>query len=170
MTEYYIIYNGQQIGPMPKEQLLNYGLTPDSNVWAQGLPGWVPAYTVPELMEMLRHRKPSTPPPFNPSANNGYNNGYNNSRYHHSYDNPEIATTDKSKVVAGILAILFCGLGVQYFYCGKIAGGFLSILLSVVTCGIWSILMFIQGIMILCMTQQEFEDKYVLSDTTLPLF
>ena len=47
MTEYYIVYNGQQVGPMSKEALVNYGLNPNSQVWAQGMPAWVPAYTIP---------------------------------------------------------------------------------------------------------------------------
>lgn len=29
---YYIIYNGQQVGPMPKEELVKYGLNPGSNL------------------------------------------------------------------------------------------------------------------------------------------
>lgn len=145
------------MGPMPKEKLLNYGLNPNSNVWAQGFPSWLPAYQVPDLMNLLNSR--ATPPPFN-------------NRPHAVYSsNPaEIATTDKSKIVAGVLAILLGGLGVQYFYCGKISGGFITLLLSIITFGIWSVLTFIQGIMMLCMTQQEFEQKYVLSQSTLPLF
>lgn len=163
--EYYIIFNGQQVGPMPKEQLLNYGLNPDSNVWAQGMPGWMPAYTVPELMELIKRNRPSTPPPFNQNYGRGFNNNYNNQRY-----NAEFSATDKSKVAAGVLALLLGGFGAQYFYCGKIARGFISILLTIITFGIWNILTFIQGIMMLCMTQREFENKYVLSSSTLPLF
>lgn len=63
MTEYYIVYNGQQVGPMSKEALVNYGLNPNSQVWAQGMPAWVPAYTIPELMEVINTRPLNTPPP-----------------------------------------------------------------------------------------------------------
>lgn len=90
-----------------------------------------------------------------------YQNGYNN-YYPHS---------DKSKVVAGILAILIGSLGIQYFYLGKIMAGFLSILLTIVTCGtIWPILTFVQGIYMLTLTDQEFEAKYVYTNSSFPLF
>lgn len=72
--------------------------------------------------------------------------------------------------MAGILAILIGGLGIQYFYCGKVAGGLITILLSAVTCGLWSVLMLVQGILMLTMTQEEFDRKYVYSTSTLPLF
>ena len=51
---YYIIYNNQQFGPMEKEQLAGYGLTPDSLVWSPGMSGWVAASSVPELEDVLR--------------------------------------------------------------------------------------------------------------------
>lgn len=90
-----------------------------------------------------------------------YQNGYNN-YYQHS---------DKSKVVAGILAILIGTFGVQYFYLGKIMAGFLSILLTLVTCGtIWPILTFAQGIYMLTLTDQEFDAKYVYTNSSFPLF
>lgn len=50
---YYIMYNGQQMGPMPAEQLRNYGLNPQSMVWGEGMPNWVAASTVPELAAMM---------------------------------------------------------------------------------------------------------------------
>ena len=34
---YYIIYNGQQHGPLEKEQLKGYNLNYDSDVWAEGM-------------------------------------------------------------------------------------------------------------------------------------
>ena len=57
---YYIMYNGQQMGPMPADQLRNYGLNPQSMVWAEGMPNWVPASAVPELAPMLG-AQPQTP-------------------------------------------------------------------------------------------------------------
>ncbi|MCC8038121.1 MAG: TM2 domain-containing protein [Bacteroidales bacterium] len=72
--------------------------------------------------------------------------------------------------MAGVLAILLGGLGVQYFYLGKIGGGFITILLSLCTCGCWSILTLVQGILMLTMPNQEFERKYVYSNSVFPLF
>lgn len=76
----------------------------------------------------------------------------------------------KSRGVAALLAILLGGLGIQYFYCGKVAAGIITIVLSLVTCGIWNILTLVQGIMMFCMTNREFETKYVDNSATFPLF
>lgn len=50
---YYIIYNGQQHGPLEKEQLKDYNLNYDSDVWAEGMPTWVKASTVAELKQYI---------------------------------------------------------------------------------------------------------------------
>lgn len=72
--------------------------------------------------------------------------------------------------MAGLLAILLGGLGIQYFYLGKVMAGVLSILFSIVTCGIWQIVTLIQGIMMLCMTNQQFREKYVTNPSSFPIF
>ena len=69
-----------------------------------------------------------------------------------------------------MLAILIGGLGVQYFYIGKTTAGLLTILLSVVTCGFWSLLTLIQGIILLCSDNYYFDRKFVYSNSVLPLF
>ena len=76
----------------------------------------------------------------------------------------------KSRGVAALLAILLGGLSIQYFYVGKTTAGIISIVLSFVTCGLWSVLMLVQGILMFCMTNAQFRQKYVLSTSTLPLF
>lgn len=38
MENWYLVYNGKQVGPMTKEQMLAYGLAPDTMVWREGLP------------------------------------------------------------------------------------------------------------------------------------
>lgn len=76
----------------------------------------------------------------------------------------------KSRGVAALLAILLGGLGIQYFYLGKAMAGIITILLSLVTCGLWSVVMLIQGILMFCITNAQFREKYVLSTSTMPLF
>lgn len=76
----------------------------------------------------------------------------------------------KSRGVAGLLAILLTGLGIHYFYSGKVAGGFICIGLTIITCGIWSVVALIQGIMLMTMTQEDYENKWVNSLSTFPLF
>ena len=60
---------------------------------------------------------------------------------------------------------------VQYFYLGKTAGGIITILLSLVTCyTVWPLITLIQGIMMLCMSNEEFRRKYVTTTSSFPLF
>ena len=78
--------------------------------------------------------------------------------------------SNKDRVVAGILAIFLGWLGIHYFYMGKTTAGFLCILLSLVSCSLWAVVMFAQGIVILCMSDSDFKSKYIDSSSTLPLF
>lgn len=76
----------------------------------------------------------------------------------------------KCRGIAGLLAIILGSFGVHYFYLDKIEGGLLCILLSFVTCGIWSFITLVQGILMLCMNNAEFQRKYVESPSKFPLF
>ncbi len=91
-------------------------------------------------------------------------------QYQQQYQQPAPVRCDKSNVAAGVLAILFGYLGVHYFYMGKVGGGFLCILLSLVTCGLWDIIVFIQGIVFLCMSNEDFNRKFVCTDSLFPIF
>lgn len=151
MSNWYILYNGQQIGPMSVNELLAYNPTPDTMVWREGMAEWQPAYNFPELMTRINEqggvpRNPNVPPAYSS------------------------AKTDKDKLVAGLLAIFLGFFGLQYFYIGKTTGGIYCLLLSIVTCGLWEIISFIQGILMLTMSQRDFENKYVLSPSAFPLF
>ena len=147
MNNWYILYNGQQIGPMNENALLAYNPTPNTMVWQEGMPEWQPIYMFPNLMDKLNSKNGGGVPPM-----------YNTAR------------TDKDKLAAGLLAIFLGSLGIQDFYLGKTSGGIICLLLTIVTCGLWSIISFIQGILMLTMTQQDFENKYVLSTSTFPIF
>lgn len=72
--------------------------------------------------------------------------------------------------MAGLLAILLGGLGVHYFYLNKVGGGIICLILTLISCGIWSIISFVQGILMLTMKQADFERKYVDTSSTFPLF
>ena len=63
----------------------------------------------------------------------------------------------KSKVVAGVLAILLGGIGVHKFYMGKIGSGILY--LCFCWTGIPSILGLIEGIIYLCSNDENFQLK-----------
>ncbi len=77
---------------------------------------------------------------------------------------------ESKKTVCGILAIVVGWLGLQYFLIGKTTAGILNIVLSLVTCGLWGIINFVQGIVILTMSESEWRRKYVDSTSTFPLF
>lgn len=83
--------------------------------------------------------------------------------------NPSAVST-KDKLVAGLFAIFLGGFGIHYFYLGKISAGVLTIVLTICTCGIWKLLMVIQGILMLAMSEAEFRMKYVDTDKSFPLF
>lgn len=105
-----------------------------------------------------------TPPPFGRSMSHESDYYERNN----AFDSEPVS--GKSRGVAALLAIFLGGLGVQYFYLGKTTGGLLTILLTIVTCGIWEIITLIQGILMLCMDNRTFCQKYVNSTSTMPLF
>lgn len=51
--EYFVIINGAQSGPYPKDQLPYVGVKSDTFVWRQGLPDWVKAESLPELSDIF---------------------------------------------------------------------------------------------------------------------
>ena len=84
--------------------------------------------------------------------------------------NRQAPANQKDKVVAGLLAIFLGWLGIHYFYLGKTTAGILTIVLSFCTCGVWEIIMLIQGVIILTMTDKDFYEKYYLTEKTFPIF
>ena len=76
----------------------------------------------------------------------------------------------KDKLVTGLLGIFLGTLGIHYFYRGKTTGGIVSLILGLCSCGLWSIVMLIQGILILTMTDEAFQAKYVDTEKSFPLF
>lgn len=74
-------------------------------------------------------------------------------------------TTQESKrVLAGILGILFGSLGIHKFVLGYTKEGIIQIALSIVSCGILSIIGFIEGIIYLTKTDEEFVEMYQNND------
>jgi TM2 domain-containing membrane protein YozV len=70
------------------------------------------------------------------------------------------ATQDNKKIAAGIFALLLGGIGVHKFYLGYTTEGVIQIVLSLVTCGIAGIIPFIEGILYLTKTDEEFYQTY----------
>lgn len=100
---YYIIHNGQQVGPMPKEQLKAYGLCPTSKVWCEGMPNWADASTVADLQSMLYPQQPPMPTNFPPQQQRPIgspylgNNGYGQQPYGNN-QHQEVSFGDAIKI------------------------------------------------------------------------
>ncbi len=139
--QYYIFINGTAVGPMTMQQMAAYNINQNTSVSTDGI-NWRPLYTYPELMMALRQQGGAS-----------YNNEIEN-----------------KKLLCGIFAIVLGGLGVQYFILNKVWGGIFTILLTCITCGLWTIVTLIQGILMLCMSDEEFNRKYIQSTSTMPLF
>ena len=99
-----------------------------------------------------------------------YNPNFNAEEYYCRNNAFDIDQLGKSRGIAALLAIFLGGLGVHYFYMGKIIGGLITIALSAITCGAWSILNFVQGIVLLCSDNYYFDRKFIFSSSTFPLF
>ena len=65
-----------------------------------------------------------------------------------------------NKVLFGVMTIIFNSIGVPCFMQGKVGAGILRIVLGVVTCGVIAlineIMGIVQGIKILCMSDEEY--------------
>ena len=65
-----------------------------------------------------------------------------------------------NKILFGIMTIIFNSIGVPCFMQGKVGAGILRIVLGMVSCGVITIineiLGIIQGIKILCMSDEEY--------------
>jgi len=65
----------------------------------------------------------------------------------------------KDKMVAGLLGIFLGGFGVHQFYLGSNVTGVIELVLLPL-CGLGAILGIVEGIMILVMSQEEFDARY----------
>ena len=61
-----------------------------------------------------------------------------------------VVTSQKSKMVAGLLGIFLGGWGVHNFYLGNTSRAVIQLILTLVTCGAAALWGFIEGILILC--------------------
>ncbi|KMQ72448.1 hypothetical protein SDC9_91171 [bioreactor metagenome] len=67
----------------------------------------------------------------------------------------------QKKLAAGLLGILVGAFGANKFYLGYINEGIIQIVLNIVTCGAASIIPFIEGIIYLTMSDEQFDQTYV---------
>ncbi len=79
---------------------------------------------------------------------------------HEQWNNPQPIRQENKKVLAGVLGILFGGLGVHKFILGYTQEGIIQLIVGVATCGIGSVIGLIEGIIYLTKTDEEFYQTY----------
>lgn len=67
---------------------------------------------------------------------------------------------ESKRVLCGVMGILFGGFGIHRFVLGDVTGGILRIVISIVTCGIGSLIGFIEGIIYLTKSDEQFVKEY----------
>ena len=67
---------------------------------------------------------------------------------------------ENKKIASDILAILIGSLGIHKFYLGYTTEGIIQLVLSIVTCGLAGIVPFIEGIIYLTKSDEEFYQTY----------
>ena len=85
--------------------------------------------------------------------------GYNNPGLQPAYENRNYRS--ERKLAAGLLGILLGAFGANKFYLGYINEGIIQIVLNIVTCGIATVIPFIEGIIYLTMSDEQFDRTYV---------
>lgn len=86
--------------------------------------------------------------------------GYNNPEPQQNFVNSNNYRSEK-KLAAGLLGILLGSFGANKFYLGYTNEGIIQIVLNIVTCGIAGIIPFIEGIIYLTMSDEQFDRTYV---------
>lgn len=97
-------------------------------------------------------------------GNTGYDSSqdrvnYENNPRKEPWNNPS-GPEENKKILAGILAIVLGGFGVHKFILGYTREGIIQLIITIVTCGIGSIIGLIEGIIYLTKSDQEFYQTY----------
>lgn len=67
---------------------------------------------------------------------------------------------ENKKILAGVLGILFTGLGIHKFVLGYNKEGIILLIATILTCGLASIVGFIEGIIYLTKSDEDFYNTY----------
>ena len=78
----------------------------------------------------------------------------------HNFQNPSPIYRDNKKVLAGVLAIMLGSFGIHKFILGYTKEGVLQILMSFFSCGLASVIPFVEGIIYLTKSDEEFYQIY----------
>ncbi|MCA9212577.1 MAG: TM2 domain-containing protein [Planctomycetales bacterium] len=67
---------------------------------------------------------------------------------------------ESKRIIAGVLALLLGSIGVHKFVLGYTKEGIIQIVISIVTCGIGGLIPFVEGIVYLVKSDEEFIQTY----------
>lgn len=138
---WYYEQNGNRIGPVDEATMrgliANRTISIDTLVWTNGMANWTPLQQT-----QLAAGLPVPPPmPGNPPAS-----PYHTVPSHHP---------DAKDRVAYVLLAVLIGFGVHNFYAGYTNRALIQLLVSILTCGIGWIFMWIWGIVEACTVTQD---------------
>ena len=160
--DYFIAINGTQMGPYPIAELLTRGVQRDTLVWKAGMAQWQRADSLTELQGMFAG--PAAVPP--PMAPNVYPSANPNAWPAQPGVPGGSAYVRDKRILAGVMGILFGGLGVHKFILGYTGTGLIMLLTTVLTFGLAGIVMhpigLIEGIIYLSKSDAEFEQTYMI--------
>lgn len=74
--------------------------------------------------------------------------------------NSNLGKAENKKVVAGVLGILLGSFGAHKFYLGYQKEGIIQLVVGLVTCGLGGIVGFVEGIIYLTKSDEEFYETY----------
>jgi len=155
---YYMAMGSEQRGPFPKEQLPAQGLRPETMVWADGMPQWQRADSVPDLAPLF---SPAAPQPAGYAAPTA-----SPVQYAAILGSPNPSSASSTKLAAGLCGILIGGLGVHKFIIGATTAGVITLVVSLVTCGVGAVVFhiigIIEGITYLTKSDEEFYQTYMV--------
>lgn len=138
---WYYEQNGNRIGPVDeatmRSLIANRTISIDTLVWTNGMANWTPLQQT-----QLAAGLPVPPPmPANPPPS-----PYPTASSHHP---------DAKDRVAYVLLAVLLGFGIHNFYAGYTNRGLIQLLVSILTCGIGWIFMWIWGIVEACTVTQD---------------
>jgi len=76
------------------------------------------------------------------------------------WNNPPARREENKKVLAGVLGIVLGGFGVHKFVLGYTQEGIIQLVVTLVTCGFGSLIGFVEGIIYLTKTDEDFYQTY----------
>ena len=121
--EYYIVLNGVKEGPFTLEELKLKGVRETTLVWSSGLPDWVQANALPEVMEAIITNP--TPQPI-PAASQAYSQPAQPRQEAYETQQPVPPMPEdyvQKNIIAAIIGFLCCGLiGAIFAVLGFISG------------------------------------------------